>query len=208
MPATRTSNRRVRARAPETTREALVGAAYAQLAEHGFEGLRTREIAGAVGVNIATLHYYFPHKQDLVRSVVGHAMARFRSTLSGSGAPADQLRAHFEGLRLLSRKEPQLFAVMGELALRAARDPAIAAILRKTDDTWHETLAALVRQARKDGALDEQIEPEGMAALIVAALKGTYLIPVASAQPERLDQTLHQLERSLGLRRKTTRRRP
>jgi len=153
------------------------------------------------------LHYYFPHKQDLVRSVVGHAMARFRSTLSGSGAPADQLRAHFEGLRLLSRKEPQLFAVMGELALRAARDPAIAAILRKTDDTWHETLAALVRQARKDGALDEQIEPEGMAALIVAALKGTYLIPVASAQPERLDQTLHQLERSLGLRRKTTRRR-
>ena len=87
MPATRTSNRRVRARAPETTREALVGAAYAQLAEHGFEGLRTREIAGAVGVNIATLHYYFPHKQDLVRSVVGHAMARFRSTLSGSGAP-------------------------------------------------------------------------------------------------------------------------
>src|SRR5437588_3460227 len=142
MPATRTSNRRVQARAPETTREALVGAAYAQLAEHGFEGLRTREIAGAVGVNIATLHYYFPHKQDLVRSVVGHAMARFRSTLSGSGAPADQLRAHFEGLRLLSRKEPQLFAVMGELALRAARDPAIAAILRKTDDTWHETLAA------------------------------------------------------------------
>src|SRR5919201_6716908 len=126
---------------PETpsTREALVLAAYRELAERGFEGLRTREIAAAVGVNIATLHYYFPHKQDLVRSVVGHAMARFRSTLLAEGPASERLRAHFDGIRRLSREEPELFAVMGELALRASRDAAIATILRKTDDTWHAT---------------------------------------------------------------------
>ncbi|OLC56215.1 MAG: hypothetical protein AUH85_07220 [Chloroflexi bacterium 13_1_40CM_4_68_4] len=205
MPEARTSEKRRSSRTPESKREALLLAAYAQLAEHGFEGLRTREIAGVVGVNIATLHYYFPHKQDLVRSVVGHAMARFRSTLTGSGSPAEQLRGHFEGVRQLSRKEPELFAVMGELALRAARDSAIASILRKTDDAWHETLAKLLRQARDEGAIEESIDPEGMAALIVAALKGSYLLPGASAQPERLDQTLRQLERSLGLRRSAPR---
>ena len=189
-----------RGRAPnEPTREALVAAAYRVLAERGFEGLRTREVAAAVGVNVATLHYYFPHKQDLVRGVLGHAMARFRSTLLAEGSPAAQLRAHFQGLRALSREEPELFAAMGELMLRAARDRAIAAIVRQVDDVWHATLQKLLRGAREEGAVDPTLDPEGMAALIVAVLKGTYLLPAESAQPERLDRALREVERSLGL---------
>ena len=41
----------------ERRREQLVLAAFHQVAEHGFEGLRTREVAAEAGVNIATLHY-------------------------------------------------------------------------------------------------------------------------------------------------------
>lgn len=183
----------------ESRRDELVLAAYRELAQRGFEGLRTREIAAAVGVNIATLHYYFPHKQDLVRSVVGHAMTRFRSTLSPEGAPADRLHAHFEGLRRLSREEPELFRVMGELALRAARDPEMATILRKTDDAWHETLRGLIDAAQREGAVSRDLDAESTSALIVAALKGTYLLPASSGQPRRLDQALRGLERGLGI---------
>src|SRR2546427_9268738 len=104
--------------------EELVAAAYQLVASRGFEGLRTRDVAGEVGVNIAMLHYYFPTKEALIRGVVGHAMGRFRSTLSGRGSAATQLRRHFRGLRRLAHEEPELFAVMGELALRARRDPA------------------------------------------------------------------------------------
>ena len=48
--------------APETPprpdgRQALIGAAYQRIANDGFEGLRTRDVAADVGVNIATLHY-------------------------------------------------------------------------------------------------------------------------------------------------------
>src|SRR5712691_2040370 len=106
----------------------LVLAAYRLLAERGFEGLRTRDVAGAVGVNVATLHYYFPTKEALVRGVVGHAFGRFGTTLKAGGPAAAVLRSHFEGLRRLDRDEPELFAVMGEVALRAARDDAIAEI--------------------------------------------------------------------------------
>lgn len=38
-----------------------------------------------------------------------------------------------------------------------------------------------------------------MAALIVATLKGVYLLPEASSRPERLSTALRQLERWLGL---------
>jgi TetR/AcrR family transcriptional repressor of nem operon len=187
-----------RAQAAEPKREALVLAAYRLLADRGFEGLRTRDVAGAVGVNIATLHYYFPAKEDLIRGVVAHAMERFRSTLSGDNAPAKLLRAHFDGIRRLARDEPELFAVMGELALRARRDAAMSAIVRETDTVWHATLRGLLRSAQRDGAVDRSLEPNDAAAVIVATLKGTYLLP-AGAGPERVSQALRQLERWLSL---------
>src|SRR5438309_11966217 len=112
--------------------EELVAAAYGLVATRGFEGLRTRDVAGAVGLNVATLHYYYPTKEALIRGVVGHAMGRFRSTLSPAGSPGEQLRAHLRGLRRLARDEPELFAVVGALAVRARRHRALPAIARET----------------------------------------------------------------------------
>src|SRR3979411_2978803 len=109
-------------------RQALVQAAFNEIAERGFEGLRTREVAAEVSVNIATLHYYFPTKEALIRGVVELAMQRFRSTLTPHGSSADQLRNHLRAVRRLLRDEPQLGTVMGELALRSARDPGISRI--------------------------------------------------------------------------------
>src|SRR5688572_150050 len=161
----------------QARRDQILAAAYGQLAERGFEGLRTRDIAGRVGVNIATLHYYFPTKETLVRGVVAYAMGRFRATLGGGGSPAAMLRAHFQGLRRLARDEPELFAVMGELALRARRDPAIGRILRDTDDVWHATLRGLLRAARKEGAIATETADDDLAALIIATLKGVFMLP-------------------------------
>ena len=186
-----------RRKTAEPRRDALVSAAYRLLAERGFEGLRTRDVAGAVGLNIATLHYYFPTKEALVRGVVEHALGRFRATLSAGDRPTDLLRSHFDGLRRLSRQEPELFAVMGELALRAARDKGIAAIIHETDQVWHATLRGLLRRAQKDGSVDPKLDVNDAAALIVATMKGIYLLPAGAARHERLAQALRQLEKWL-----------
>ena len=179
--------------------EELVAAAYGLVATRGFEGLRTRDVAGAVGLNVATLHYYYPTKEALIRGVVGHAMGRFRSTLSPAGSPGEQLRAHLGGLRRLARDEPELFAVMGELALRARRDRAIAAIVRETDEVWHATLAGLLRRAQKEGAIAPVLKPDDAAGVIVAMLKGIFILPADARDARHLDRTLDQLERWLGL---------
>jgi AcrR family transcriptional regulator len=181
----------------EDRRHELVLAAFNQIAERGFEGLRTREVAGEVGLNIATLHYYFPTKEALIRGVVDEAMRRFRSTLEPHGSSSDQLRTHLRAVRLLLRTDPKLRAVMGELALRSARDQAIAGILRGTNDAWYKTLRGLLRRAAKDGHLRPDLDTDDVAALIVAALTSMMLPTVSSA--DRIDQTLRQLERMLGL---------
>jgi len=182
----------------EPRKEALVAAAYQILATRGFEGLRTREVAATVGVNIATLHYYFPHKEDLIRGVVAHAMERFRGTLSGAGSAEEQLRAHFRGLRRLSRDEPELFTVMAELAIRGVRDTSLRKIVGGTDDAWRAMLRTLLRRARDEGAVDAGLDPDGMAAVIVATLKGTFMLP--AAEPENVERTFRQLETLVGLR--------
>src|SRR5256885_4284878 len=92
---------------------ALVQAAYRAIAAEGFEGLRTRDVAGDAGVNVATLHYYFPTKEALIRGVIGHAMRRFIATLPTEGSPLEQLRSHLRGLASLIQDDQQLWAVMG-----------------------------------------------------------------------------------------------
>ena len=179
----------------EDRRRALVLAAFGQIAERGFEGLRTREVAAEAGVNIATLHYYFPTKEALIRGVVAHAMERFRSTLAPHGSPRDQVANHLRAVRILLRKEPEIAGVMGELALRSARDASLAPILREMNDAWHRTLRRLLRRAARDGELAEELDSDDAAALIMSTLSSMMLPPMSAA---RADQALRELERWLS----------
>ncbi len=183
----------------ESRREALVLAAYKRLAEAGFEGLRTRDVAAEVGVNIATLHYYFPTKEALIRGAVGHAMGRFRTVFAPGSKPGEQLAAQFRGVRRLAANEPELLAVMGELALRSGRDPAIAAIFKEMVDNWHAVLRTLVLHAQKEGFVDKKLDPDTVASLVIATLNGLFMVPIANIAPERVDKALGQLESFLGL---------
>jgi AcrR family transcriptional regulator len=183
----------------EPRRQALVMAAYRRVARAGFEGLRTRDVAADVGVNVATLHYYFRTKEALIRAVVGHAMERFRTTLVPGHSPGAQLEAHFLGVRRLVRNEPELFAVMGELAQRSARDPAIAAIFKETHDAWHTTLRGLLRHARAEGFLAHDLDPDATAAMVIATFRGMFMLPSATTTPRHLEQALNQLEQFIGV---------
>jgi AcrR family transcriptional regulator len=184
----------------EPRRDELVLAAYRRIAEAGFEGLRTRDVAAEAGVNIATLHYYFPTKEALIRGVVAHAMGRFRTILTPGTRPGELLAAQFKGIRRLAKNEPELFVVMGELALRSGRDPAIAAIFKDTIQAWHDTLVVLVRHAQNDGFVDAKLNPDATASLVIATLSGLFMVPVANSPSDRVDKALRQLESFLGLK--------
>jgi len=180
----------------EKRREELVLAAYHEIAERGFEGLRTREVAAEVGVNIATLHYYFPTKEALIRGVLDHAMNRFRTSLPHGSQPG-QLRSYLRATRTLLTEEPELGAVMAELALRSVRDPSIGSIMNEMYDLWHVTLRGMLRRAVRKGDLRSELDSDAVAALIIAAL--TSLTLPVMADPRRGDRALRQLERWLGV---------
>jgi AcrR family transcriptional regulator len=78
----------------------LLQAAFDLIAEAGFEGLRTRSVAARAGMNIATPHYYFPSKQDLIEGLAQWIGARFVTFHGPSPQPSgfaalDRLRQEF-----------------------------------------------------------------------------------------------------------------
>lgn len=175
-------------------------AAYSQIASHGFEGLRTRDVARSAGVNVATLHYYYPTKEALIGAVLQHAMDRFRTTLEPHGSPDAQLRNYLRATRRLLREEPELGAVMSELALRSIRDAGTRKILDEMHEQWHVAVRGLLKRARRAGTLRADLDTEATASWIVATLTAIAL----PHDPRRGDQALRELEKHLGIRNQST----
>jgi TetR/AcrR family transcriptional regulator len=67
--------RRRQARAT-ATRSALLDAALAEFAAHGFEGASTRRIAAAAGTHQPQINYHFESKEVLWRAAVDHLFER------------------------------------------------------------------------------------------------------------------------------------
>lgn len=186
--------------------QALVRAAFETLAERGFEGLRTREVAARAGVNIATLHYYFATKEALIAGVADSILRHFReegAALAGETAAArlqDELRTTTQRMR----RTPAIFIVLCELWLRAARDPEIGRACRSLNTAWRGYLTELIREGISDGALRPELDPAATADLVICTIHGVMsqlgvwkdLSPLERACSQ-LEQLLFKSERAV-----------
>jgi AcrR family transcriptional regulator len=187
------------ANGPEERRGSLVRAAFEAIAEDGFEGLRTRTVAARAGVNIATLHYYFPSKEALIGGVAQYLSSRFISlhgpAPEASGNEAlDRLRQEFSDIRFYRAKHRDLMIVMLELQLRARRDQAIANIMDPLLEHFRGGLEKLVRDGVKDGSWRSDLDPEDAARVLMLAFMGTATAPISA---KNLDGVFAELERWL-----------
>ncbi|HKD75519.1 MAG TPA: TetR family transcriptional regulator C-terminal domain-containing protein [Ktedonobacterales bacterium] len=162
----------------EAQRQALIRAAFQIIAGEGFEGLRTREVAERVGVNIATLHYYFHSKEDLIRAVVEYLRGVFEHTHtpdlpSSPQDPAAELHQEFADLFYQPEEVRVAIIVSEELYLRAQRDPTIRAMLRNMDDVWHRHIVTYLARGVQEGVFRPDLDIEATAWGIQALVKGS-----------------------------------
>lgn len=74
-------------------RRQLLDAGAALFAEHAYEEISMRDIAGAAGVSKPLLYHYFPSKSDLFKAAVAEKAAELARVIepAGEGAPLEQL---------------------------------------------------------------------------------------------------------------------
>jgi AcrR family transcriptional regulator len=177
-------------------RHEIVSAAFELIAEKGFEGFRIRDVADWVGINNATLHYYFKTKEILIEAVVRRIVQELVSThdpvrSQALETPLDELQAHLADIRYQIQHTPQRFIVLSELLLRAHREPAIYAILTKTDADWKTFLDDILKRGVEQGTFRADLDVEGFSHTIMMTLKGACL--QLHASPADLQRILEQL---------------
>lgn len=160
-------------------RLSLLQAAFDVIAEKGFEGLRTRVVAERAGVNVATLHYYFPSKGDLIGALamfLGQTFATLHapSPKSTGYSSWDRLRQEFADIRYYQSDCPGLTTVLAELSLRAQRDPAVRAAMESLKPYWRKGLELMVRDGIADGTLRQDLNAEQATTALMALLSGAF----------------------------------
>ena len=185
----------------DSRRLSLARAAYEVIAEQGFEGLRTRTVADRVGVNIATLHYYFPTKEALIGGLAEYLSSQFVSVhapaVSGGRSPAlNRLRQEFADARYYRLERPDILTVMQELTLRAQRDQAIKSIIAPLAYHWRAGLEQMIENGIREGVFRQNLVPVVAAAFVASTVSGALSLAVGI---EVMDSVFDEIERWLVL---------
>lgn len=168
-------------------RKSLLQAAFDVIASSGFEGLRTRAVAERAGVNIATLHYYFPTKQRLIEGLAEFLSGIFVTLHAppghSTGRPAlDHLRQEFVDAQFYHDRYPELGVVLQELTLRANRDAAVKTALDTLLQGWRSWIESIVRDGIADGTFRRELNPQQTISMLMAVLAGDSFVGIAELE--------------------------
>lgn len=147
------------------TRDAVLPAALAVLAERGFASFTMEAVAEAAGVSKSTVYRYWPTKLALLRDALEGLNRQPDAELEAGPARAriERLLEHLAaalGDSLLSACIPALIEA-------AERHPEVAGFLHQYSERRRSALAAVLRKGIEDGELPAHLDPE-LAALALS----------------------------------------
>jgi AcrR family transcriptional regulator len=160
--------------ATDDRKRAIAAAARSLIVEKGFEGLRTREIADRVGINIATLHYHIPTKDALIE-LVARSMTEdfteqyYRYPREGLN-PTQLLELEIDKHRATRRDNPELLLVMEEMGRRARHDSAIARYIDPMRAYWRQQIIEILEDGVADGSFRANLDPEGACYMVIGTM--------------------------------------
>jgi TetR/AcrR family transcriptional regulator, regulator of cefoperazone and chloramphenicol sensitivity len=165
-------------------REKLVAAGYRVAVRVGMANLRTREVATEAGITVATLHYYFPTKHDLVRAVIDHVVRDLIESLDGTDDAHIEglawLRAMLIGLQRQALANPGRFRLLHDLIWSSREDPATRDLHGQWHARWLDRIAENLASAQRRGEIRPDLDP------IVTAVMVIYLALGMQLRPSRL----------------------
>ena len=173
--------------------------ARAMVQAHGYNALSFREVAKAVGVKSASIHYHFPTKGDLgaalARRYTDDAVVYFDSLLAASTDPSTCIRRYTEVFRaaLVNDNRMCLCGIMS-----AERDDLPAEVRAEVDRFAEVNVRwlAMVLSLQAPGIEAETAQRRALA--IYAAIGGAQLVARGRGDISAFDETV-ETYRAAGL---------
>lgn len=184
----------------ELRRDQIRSAAADCFRRHGFHGSSIAQISKAAGMSPGHIYHYFENKEAIIADIVAQDVKRaltLMDRLSSADDVLDETIARMaEGVA--EHNDPDRAALRLEIAAEAARNPAVAAIVRAADARIRAGLAQPIRRARTARGFDDSDAfVAGVVNMLAAMFEGLQIRAVRN--PELVRAHVLQLYRQAML---------
>ncbi len=169
------------------TRHAILDVAMHLAQTRGFNGFSYRDIATSVGIKTASIHYYFPTKEDLGRALLRHYTHLLdQSCAAIRTASTDALRQYRQFVNIFdaTAKTDGRVCLAGMLASDLTTlPPALQADIRAFFAHAEGWITDVLRGGQAAGTFTFTADPAQLAAVIMATLEGGLLLGRVMGDP-------------------------
>ncbi|MGV6817003.1 MAG: TetR/AcrR family transcriptional regulator [Thiotrichales bacterium] len=188
----------------EKTRNRILQTADELFYLHGYHATGLDAIIGQAGITKGNFYYYFKSKEALAVEVLEwhfrQTQAEVKDALSGrSLSPLETLFVLLKVIQDRQYKQHEegnlCGCFFGNFTLELSSDSQL--VRQKLDSIfsrYRETFSSLLEKAKTQGEIDEDLNPEAEAEMILSVVEGALLLDKARQAPAALDQAIRFLE--------------
>jgi AcrR family transcriptional regulator len=160
----------------EQRRAALVQAALAVIARDGVHGATTRAIVAEAGMSLASFHYAFRSRDELIREVIAFVVDQQEDVSRAALVPAHDLRsavrAGMQAYFDLLREHPEREQAMFELMHYSMRTPELEALPPVQHGSYLTAARALLDAGSAELGVTWTLPVDQVARILVALTDG------------------------------------
>ncbi len=177
-------------RNPDQTRSRLLEAAYEEIYQNGFQGMRIDEVLARTGLKKGAFYHHFASKQELGYAVLDDVIEKFMTGrwLEAMQQADDPIAAVESKLDMMIAEvdpnEPIRGCPLNNLAQEMA--PLDAGFQQRIDSVfqfWIGTVADALARGQAKGIIAARVKPQVAATFIVGAIEGCVGLAKASQNP-------------------------
>lgn len=173
------------------TRTALLSEAAQLFVQKGYLGFSYQDLALALDLRKASIHYHFPAKEDLGAAVLAHYRTGFQDWCRQllTQPVAEQFPAYVAFFRQFLTQNaicPCGMASAEYVALPAEMQTLLTELIAEQ----RATLAQLIRNAQAAGQLASRHDPDAQALVLGTALQGALQLARVQQTPDVFDQVM------------------
>lgn len=175
----------------------ILDAAWQLIAERGYHSVRIADVAKACGTSAATIHYYFPGRDDLLTATLRYSVRQaFDRQVAELHSISD---AHERLLRLVELQLPSPGLLRKEWLIwmqvwnESALNPDLQVLHSDSYNRWHDTIARTIRQGQEQGVF-AATDVEELTVSLTALIDGLG-IQVLTGRPGRSVERMRRVLR-------------
>ncbi len=182
-----------------STSDKLVEATRELLWDRGYVGTSPRAIQSRAGAGQGSMYHHFSGKQALASAAIERSAEELRAAaeavLGGPGTAYERVRGY-----LLRERDVLRGCPVGRLAMdpEIVADETLRAPVEATVGWLRERLAGVVREGVRRGEFGPELDPEAVAAALVAVVQGGYVLARAAGSPAAFDTAVRGALALLG----------